>query len=106
MKTELIFAIQFFTNLITYALIVIWFAYYALKKQDKYTLLTPFVFFHSIRTLRITATVPTVVGEHIASTQWAHHVAIGDFSSVILAWLTVAALKAKKPLGFHMCRTL
>ena len=102
MNTKLIFAIQFGLNLLSYSLLMVWFVYPVLQQKGKYVALTPLIFFHCIRTLGITAVVPGVVGAKLAATNWAHHVAIGDITTVVLAMIAVAALRKQKSFAIPL----
>jgi hypothetical protein len=87
-----------FMNLVSCTLLVRWFVWPRLRTLDRHAALVPLVAFHFIRTLGILAALPAMSGPHHDST-WAVHIAIGDGATVALAWIAVAALRARHPLA-------
>ena len=95
MEPRHVILVQFATNLLTYAALMRWFLYPRLKDRPRHQALTPLVMFHSIRTLGMFAVYPAFTGPEVAASDWARHVAIGDFCTVILALISVALLRVK-----------
>jgi len=93
MTTPVIFALQFSFSLITYSLLMKWYILPKLVEKELASALTPLLFVHVFRTLGLTSQVPNVVGERLSQTVWAHHVAIGDLVTVILALSALIALR-------------
>lgn len=102
MEPEHVVPIQFALNLTTYAIIVRAFVYPALRKLPLYQALQPLVLVHCIRTLGMFALVPSIAGPEVANSKWAEEVAIGDGTTVVLALVTVLALRARPSWGIWL----
>ncbi len=87
----LIFAL----NVVTFALVVRWFVWPRLVPLDRHTALIPLVAFHWIRTAGMLALLPGMTGEFHRS-DWAREIAAGDLLTVVLAWIAVGLLRARK----------
>jgi hypothetical protein len=80
-------------NLVSCTLLMWWFIWPRLRQRERRDALMPLVAFHWVRTLGILAALPGMTGAHHDS-DWAVHIAIGDGTTVVLAWIAVAALRA------------
>jgi hypothetical protein len=81
-------------NLVSFTLVLRWFVWPRLRGLDRHRALIPLVAFHWVRSLGVLAAIPGMSGDQ-HDTEWAIHVAIGDAVTVMLAWLAVAALRAR-----------
>jgi hypothetical protein len=99
MDPRSVLIVQALTNLVSYALLMIWFVYPRLRPLPVHVALQPLVAFHWIRTLGLFALMPDFAGAYTASSRWAHHVAIGDLTTVLLAMVAVAALRKRHPFA-------
>lgn len=92
-------ALVFVTNLISYTLLMRWWIWPRVRARPFEDGLAPLVAFHLIRTLGIFALLPGMAGEYAAASTWAHHVAVGDFVTVVLAMITVTLLRGRHALS-------
>ena len=95
MDTRHLLALQMATNLVSWSLVARWFVWPRVRDRTREEALVPLVAMHWLRTLGLFALVPEVSGAHAAASTWAHHVAIGDMVTVVLAMITVGLLRAR-----------
>ncbi len=99
MKPQQVVALVFALNLVSATLLMRWWVWPRVTRQPLEDGLAPLVALHLIRTLGIFALLPGMAGEYAAASRWAHHVAIGDAVTVVLAMTTVALLRSRHRLS-------
>jgi len=89
-----IFALQVALSLVTYGLAARWYVLPWLERLDLVAALTPLLLFHTLRTIGLVFLVPGVVGGSLPA-DFAAQGAYGDLLTVGLAFLALAALRAR-----------
>jgi hypothetical protein len=89
-----IFGLQVALSLLTYGLAARWYVLPWLERLDLMAALTPLLLFHTLRTIGLVFLIPGVVGGPLPAA-FAAPGAYGDLLTVGLAFLALAALRAR-----------
>ena len=89
-----IFGVQFLGSLLLYTLVARWYIAPRLAAMSLPTALQPLLLHHTTRTLGMTLLVSAVVGPAVPRA-FAVQVAYGDLIAVVLALLSIAALRSR-----------